>query len=157
MAWNNKILTSLFGRRFGLDAMTTNESGGSKGEYLVGPDDLRVGVTTAETTSTDVKPHGFSVLPGSSAASSAVYTIEPPVPGVRKIVQGGTANGPVYLKTKNSETIVTTAGSSFTTVKVSSVGGAFELIGLTTGVWLGINLTSGTSSNASGFGLTTST
>lgn len=158
MAWNNNILTSLFGRRLGLDRMTTAESGAARAsEFLVGPDDFRVGVTTAESTGTDVKAHGFSNLPGTSAASSAVYTIEPPIPGVRKIVAGGTANGPVFLKTKNNETIVTTLGSSFTTVKVSSLGGAFELVGLTTSQWLGMNLTSGTSSNASGFALTTST
>lgn len=159
MAFANKILTSLFGSRVGLQRMTTAESGGSRGaqEYLVGPESLRVGVTTAETTSTNLQPHGVSRLPGTSAASSAVYTIDPPVPGVRKTIMGTTDNGPVYLKTANGETIVTTAGSSFTTVKVSSVGGVFELMALTSGIWLGLGLTSGTSSNASGFGLTTST
>lgn len=159
MAFANKILTSLFGSRVGLQRMTTAESGGSRGaqEYLVGPEALRVGVTTAETTSTNLQPYGVSRLPGTSAASSAVYTIDPPVPGVRKTIMGTTDNGPVYLKTANNETIVTTAGSSFTTVKVSSVGGVFELMALTSGIWLGLGLTSGTSSNASGFGLTTST
>jgi hypothetical protein len=159
VAYANKIFTSLFGRRLGLQNMSTTESGGSRGfqEYLVGPEELRVGVTTAETTSTNLNPHGISRLPGTSAASSAVYTIDPPVPGVRKLVMGTTDNGPVYLKTVNNETIVTTAGSSFTTVKVSSVGGVFELVGLTTAIWLGLNLTTGTSSQASGFGLTTST
>ncbi len=159
MAFGSKIITSLFGRRVGLQRMSTGESGGSRGtqEYLVGPADFRVGITTAETTSTNLQPHGLSVLPGSSAASSAVYTIDPPVPGVFKTVFGATDNGPVYLKTANSETIVTSAGSTFTTVKVSSLGGAFQLVGLTTAAWLGLNLTSGTSSQASGFGLTTST
>ena len=70
---------------------------------------------------------------------------------------GGVSNGPVYIKTANSETIVSTIGSSFTTVKISSLGGGFELIGLTTAQWLSMDLTSGTSSQASGFSLTTST
>lgn len=159
MAFANKILTTIFGRRLGLQLMTTGESGGTRGaqEYLCGPESLRVGVTTAESTATNLNPHGISRLPGTSAASSAVYTIDPPVPGVMKTVMGATDNGPVYLKTANGETIVTTVGSSFTTVKVSSVGGVFQLVGLTSGIWLGLGLTSGTSSNASGFGLTTST
>lgn len=159
MAFATKIITSIFGRRLGLQPMSTAESGGSRGtqEYLVGPEALRAGVTTAESTATNLHPHGVSRLNGTSAASSAVYTIDPPVPGVRKTVMGTTDNGPVYLKTANNETIVTTAGSSFTTVKVSSVGGVFEMVGLTTAIWLGLGLTSGTSSQASGFGLTTST
>lgn len=159
MAYGSKIITSIFGRRLGLQRMSTGESGGSRGtqEYLVGPEALRMAVTTAETTATNLKPSGVSVIPGTSAASSAVYTIDPPVPGVRKVIMGGTANGPVYLKTANGETIVSTVNSSATTVKVSSVGGSFELIGVTTAQWASLGLTSGTSSNASGFGLTTST
>lgn len=157
MAFKAKILTSIFGRRLGLQRLTTGESGGAaKAEFLVGPDDFRVGVTTAESTAVNMKPFGVSVCPGTSAGSSAVYTLEPPIPGVRKVIQGGTANGPVFIKTANSETITTTVNSSATTVKISSVGGALELIGLTTSVWLGF-VTSGTSSQASGFGLTTST
>ena len=159
MAYGDRILTSIFGRRLGLQRLTSSETGGSRGahEFLVGAEDMRVEVTTAETTATNLKPFGYHVLPGTSAASSAVYTLDPPIPGVRVSVMGGVSNGPVYLKTANGETIVTTVGSSHTTVKVSSVGGCFELLGLTTSQWMGMGLTSGTSSNASGFGLTTST
>lgn len=159
MAYGNKIGTSIHGRRLGLQRMTSAETGGSRGnaEFLVGPDALRMEVTTAETTSTNLKPHGVHVLPGTSAGSSAVYTLDPPIPGVRVVIAGSTDNGPVYAKTANSETILSTLGSTHTTVKISSVGGSFELVGLTTARWLSLGLTSGTSSNASGFGLTTST
>lgn len=159
MSYANKIMTSLFGNRFGIQRISSAQAGGSRGDYdlLVGPEALRLGVTTAETTGTNVQPFGVSRLPGTSAGSSAVYTIDPPIPGVAKTVMGATDNGPVFLKTANSETIVTTAGSSFTTVKVSSVGGVFQLMGLTTGIWLAMGLTTGTSSQASGFSLTTST
>lgn len=152
MAYGSKILTSLFGRRIGLQRMSTGESGGSRREeFLVGPDDFRVGVTTAESTAVNVQAFGISVLPGTSAASSAVYTLEPPIPGVRKVIMGGLSNGPVYFKTANAETIVTTSlGSSFTTVKISSIGGCIELVGVTTAQWLSF-VTSG------GFSLTTTT
>jgi len=159
MAFGSKILTSIFGRRLGLQRMSSAETGGTRGtqEYLVGPESLRVGATTAETTSTNLQPHGLSVLPGTSAGSSAVYTLDPPVPGVTKWIAGSTDNGPTIVKTANGETITTTAGSSWTTVEISSLGGSFALVGLTTARWLSLGLTSGTSSQASGFILTTST
>lgn len=152
MAFNSNILTSIFGRRLGLQRLSTGQSGGRlPEEFLVGPDDFRVGVSTAETTSVNLRAFGISVIPGTSAASSAVYTLEPPIPGVRKVIMGGLSNGPVYFKTVNSETIVTTSlGSSYTTVKISSIGGAIELIGVTTAQWLAF-ATSG------GFSLTTTT
>lgn len=157
MAFNSKILTSLFGRRLGLQRMSTAESGGSRNEFLVGPDDFRVGVSTAESTSVDLKPFGVSADLGTSAGSSAVYTLEPPIPGVRKVIAVSTSNGPALIKTKNGETIETSMGSSFTTIEISSVGGCCELVGISTSRWLGLGITSGTSSNASAFTLTTST
>ena len=159
MAFNSKYTVSLHGRRFGIQHLSSGESGGSRGpnDFLVGPEDLRMGVSTADTTSTNLNAFGVSVLPGTSAGSSCVYTIDPPIPGVTKTIMGTTANGPFIIKTANSETIQTTAGSSWTTVEISSLGGGFALIGVTTAIWLGLNLTSGTSSQASGFILTTST
>lgn len=159
MAFNSNITTSIRGRRFGLQITSTNATGGTRGpqEFLVGPEALRAGVSTADTTSTNLHPFGVSVLPGTSEGSSSVYTLDPPIPGVVKTIMGTTANGPFIIKTENSETIQTTAGSSWTTVEISSLGGGFQLVGVTTAIWMGIGLTSGTSSQASGFILTTST
>lgn len=159
MAYNSNITTSLRGRRFGLQIMSTNQTGSARGphEYLVGPEALRLGVSTAPTTSTNLRPHGISILPGTSAGSSSVYTLDPPIPGVDKTIMGTTANGPFIIKTANSETIHTTAGTSFTTVEISSIGGGFRLIGMTTAIWMAMGLTTGTSSQGSGFLLTTST
>lgn len=159
MSFETKYTTSVHGRRLGLQRMTTPESGGSHGskDFLVGPEAVRVNVTTAGSTGTNLKAFGVSILAGTSAASSAVYTIDPPIPGVRvTIVNNSSGNGPMYIKTKNSETINTTAGTSFTTIKTSA-GGSFELVGVTTAVWAGPGLTTGTSSNGSGFVFTTST
>lgn len=159
MAWNRNITTSIYGRRLGLQTISSGQSGGSDGavDYLVGPEAFRGDVNTAETTATNVSAFHVSLLPGTSAASSAVYTLDPPVPGVPKWIQGGVSNGPVYLKTANSETFISTVGSSFTTVKISSLGGGFYLVGMTTATWLMVGVTSGTSSQASGFSLSTTT
>lgn len=136
MAYNNRILTSIFGRRLGLQRLSTAESGGAKGEYLVGPDDFRVGTNTAESTGTNLAAHGFSGNLGTSAGSSAVYTLDPPIPGVRKVIASSTANGPVYVKAGGSALITSSAGSTHATIKLSTLGNAVELIGLTTAIWL---------------------
>jgi len=158
MSYNSEILTSIYGRRIGLQIVSTAKSGGiAPVELLVGPEALRLGITTAESTGTNVKAWGVSFLPGTSAASSSVYTLDPPIPGVQKtIVWPSTGDIGTYLKTANSETIKSTVGSSFTVIK-STAGGRLDLIGGTTAIWYAMGLTSGTTSNASGFSLTTTT
>lgn len=153
MPYNTKIHTSLHGRRFGLSKPSTNETGIAAGyEFLVGPDIFRVSGSSAESTATDIRPWGYHYLPTSSAGSSQVYTIEAPVPGAGLVtIAGGTASE-VFLKTKNSETLVTSGGSSFTTINPSSLGFAIGLVALTTAQWLVLN-----GSTAAGHAYTTST
>jgi hypothetical protein len=136
--WASKIITSIHGRRFGLQPLSTVESGGSNGsrDFLVGPEALRGNVSTANTTSTNVKAFGVNILPGTSAGSSSVYTIDPPIPGVTTIV-AGSSNAATYLKTNAAtETIMTTLGSSDTVLAFPSVGGVATLTGVTTARWL---------------------
>jgi hypothetical protein len=136
MAFNNRILTSIFGRRLGLQRLTTGESGGrQQSEFLAGPDDLRVGVTSNETTAVTIKPHGVSFNLGTSAGSSAVYTLEPPVPGIRKWLASSTANGPAYVNTSGA-LITSSAGTTMATIRLSTLGVPIELVGMTTAMWL---------------------
>ena len=132
MPYGDKIRTSIHGRRLGLQQLSSAETGGSKGprEYLVGPESFRAGVTTAETTSVNVAAYGVSALANTSAASSAVYTIDPPVPGVEKVVHMSSG---VYLNT--GAAIYSSAGTTQATV-VSSNAGVARLTGFTTGIWL---------------------
>lgn len=145
MAFSNKILTSIFGRRLGLQRMSTAESGAvAPVEFLVGPEALRSETSTAETTGTGIRAHGVSFLNGTSAASSSVYVLDPPIPGIRKTVVFSSANTPQYLRTKNGETFRTSADSTVATVISSTLTGAVvDLVGLTTAMW-GL-LTNGTS------------
>lgn len=140
MPYNSNILTSIHGRRIGLQRMSSGQSGagvaGRVGEFLVGPDGMRMGVTTAETTGTQIPAYGVSFLNGTSAASSSVYVIDPPIPGVLKTVVFSSANTPQYLRTANAETIRTSADSTIATVISSTLTGAVvQMIGLTTGMW----------------------
>lgn len=145
MSFNSKITTSLFGRRFGLQLLTTGEHGGvAPIDFLVGPEQLREGVSTAQTTGNAVPAWGVTFLNGTSAASSSVYVLDPPIIGVHKTVVFSSANTPMYLRTKNAETFRTSADSTIATVLSSTLTGAVaELIGLTTAMW-GL-LTNGTS------------
>lgn len=153
MAYRTKITTTVHGTRIGLAVPSTNETGGAgKFEYLAGPEFLRTAVSTAASTATDLRPWGTHYLPTSSAGSSQVYTIEPPLPGAGLVtIAGGTASE-VFLKAKNSETFVTSGGSSFTTINPSSLGFAIGLVALTTAQWLVLN-----GSTAAGHAYTTST
>jgi hypothetical protein len=138
MAWASQMITSIFGRRFGLQNMSSVQSGGTGGaDLLVGPEALRLGVTTAESTGTNMKAYGVSFCPGTSAASSAVYTLDPPIPGVNKYIQfNSTSQGPIYVKTANGETIISTQGTTFSVIKsTGNQVGTLHLMGLTTALW----------------------
>ena len=138
MAFKDKILTSIFGNRLGLQQMTTVQTGGRLlAEFLVGAEAVRPGVTTAESTGANALAHGVSFFPGTSAASSAVYTLDPPIPGVEKqLVFNSTSQGPIYVKTANGETFLSTQGTTFSIIKsTNNQVGAIELRGLTTGIW----------------------
>jgi hypothetical protein len=137
MAYGDNRNTSVHGRRLGLQQFSTAQSGGRLiADFLVGAEAVREGVTTAETTGTAVTAYGVSFLNGTSAASSSVYVLDPPIPGVRKVVVFSSANTPQYLRTKNAETFRTSADSTIATVLLSTLTGAtVELVGLTTAMW----------------------
>ena len=140
MSYNSgPMLPSLHGRRIGLLPMSSAASGSGRAgtvDMLVGPEDLRRGVTTAETTGTNVPAWGVSFLNGTSVGSSSVYVLDPPIPGVRKTVVFSSANTPQYLRTANGEFFRTSADSTVATVIESTLTGAVvEMIGLTTALW----------------------
>ncbi len=134
MSWTDRIVTSIFGRRLGLQPLTSGISGGKVFDLLVGAEAVRHANTTAETTSTNLAPYGHSYL--TSAASSGVYTLDPPVPGVMKHVTFGTSGATIYMKSANSETFITTQGTSQTVLKsTQNVPFSISLVALTTASW----------------------
>lgn len=136
--FTNGIYTSVFGRRFGLSGLSSVQSGSARGtrEYLSGPEDVRRTVTS-ETTATNLPPDGVSRVNGTSAASSAVYTLDPPIPGVMKVLSfESTSQGPIYVKTANGETFISTQGTTFSIIKsTGNTVGTLFLMGITTAIW----------------------
>lgn len=154
MYFATRLFTSVHGRRLGLTRESSAQHGGAGfRDYLTGDvmDAIKPQTSSAASTGTDLKPFGAWFLPTSSAGSSQVYTIEPPIPGVPVTVMGGTASE-VFLKSKNSEVFVTSGGSSFTVINPSSLGFTLHLVGMTTAMWGVIN-----GSTAAGHAYTTST
>lgn len=157
MAYGDKITTSLHGRRHGLQVMSTGQTGGTKGpiDFLVGTEDLRQGVTTSETTATPMNAAGISYLVGTSAASTPVFTLAPPIPGVRKGIAFGSTDSAIYAKmTAGCSIIGTSLGSTVAATMRSSGGGYIELIGLTTALY-GVSNVSSTAVNTVAFQATT--
>lgn len=156
MSFESKITESIYGRRLGLQLISSVEMGSTHpSRFLVGAEGVRQNVTTGETTSVVFRPFGVSVI---TTESSGVHTLAPPIPGVSKLIySSGGATG--YVKTKNAtETIESSRGSTFTTLRFNA-GCVVELIGLTTARWLlhGMAGDSGDSANAPAVALSTST
>jgi len=156
MPYGNSILTSIYGRRLGLQPFSTAQSGAAiNSEFIVGPDEIRLGVTTNESTGTAMSPSGISDLVGTSAASTPVYTMAPPIPGVRKTIIFGSTDSAIYAKSASGCAIAgTSLGTTGATVIRSSGGGAMNLVGLTTALYQAIGISS-TAVNGVGFQATT--
>ncbi len=152
MPYGNNILTSIYGRRLGLQGFAPAQSGAAiAAEFVVGPDDIRLGLTKNESTAASMAPAGISVLVGTSAASTPVYTLAPPIPGVRKIVVFGSTDSAIYAKAAAGSAIQgTSLGATVCTAIRSSGGGAIELMGITTASYATLNVSS-TAVNGLGF------
>lgn len=148
MAYNDKVSPSIFGRRFGLQTLSTNQSGAQVGpapDFLVGPEDLRIATSTAETTASYMKAYGVTLLTSAqTAATGAVMRLDPPIPGVRKQIQilstaTGVASTIAWYITAGDGTggavfRGSTWSSSFTVLS-SSTPVLINLMGVTTAIW----------------------
>lgn len=148
MAWQNFITTMLYGRRFGLQQMSTTQTGtgqaGRVPEFLTGAEDIRKESTTADSTGTNLKAWGASLLSTglvTATDSTSVFRLDPPIPGVEKtITWASTTVGTMATKiwvtvsTGGGAGLQTSGGSSFTCMS-SSVGNVVRLMGLSTSLY----------------------
>jgi hypothetical protein len=142
MAWKDKITTTLLGSRLGLQTLSTVQSGGrTPAEFVVGAEAVRALNSTADTTAANLLAWGQSVL--TTAASSGVYTLDPPIPGVTKTLvfnSSATSASPIYVKTANSETFASSVMSSGTVLSSSANAiSTLVLTGISTAVWAVVN------------------
>lgn len=136
----NQMITSLFGRRIGLDINGA----------IVGPKDIRVaieGFSSAGSTIGSTSPAtlsafgvtvGGSVLSsGSTAASPACQQLPAPIPGVFKTLFNMTTAMMTIGTTAASAYFMSTgsAGSTYQYVTLWGKGASVQLLGLTTAFW----------------------
>lgn len=139
-------LTSIHGRRVGLGWLSTGMSGGTKStplEFLQGLDGFRNPICTSETTDVPMDAAGISYLVGTSAASTPVFSLAPPIPGVKKGIFFGSTDSALYV---NAASGCSFAGSSLGSTGAATIrssgGGYVELMGMTTALHAILNISS---------------
>ena len=157
---SNNIITSIFGRRLGLQLASSSVTGqstgfgsapaGRVGDLLAGPDAAIQAVSTVASSAVSIPAYGITLLTTSSVASStsSLYLLDKPIPGVEKVLvfnSSGTATNAinVYTSTDASICFTSTAGSTMCCIGSSDgyrVGG--ELLAIATTQWQIVGLMS---------------
>jgi len=126
----NKIQTSIFGRRIGLD----------NADHIVGPRGIRLDVTeaTSATTGTAITNSGLTTFTASTGAALG-YTLAAPQPGVYKelVATSSSTKGTVIALTGS---LSSTAGSSTTAITFNGRGDRALLRGVSTAAWVALAL-----------------
>jgi hypothetical protein len=120
----NLILTSVRGRRLGLDAS----------EFLAGPKDIRKAVTagTSDTTGTELPNYGLVTV---ATTTDDGWTLAPPMPGVPVTIATASTSTGTHKITPTGALVQTTAGLAGSTIALVSQGASITLMGLTTAIW----------------------
>jgi hypothetical protein len=123
----NSIMTSIHGRRIGLD---------SKG-YLAGPLGHVQQIEDIDaSTGSSASPYGVtrSLTSGSSVTSS--YTLQAPVPGIVKTLSlQSTSTGGSQFTATDATIYTASAGTSAAVVNLYAPGASVQLLAESTSVW----------------------
>ena len=118
-----KTRTSIHGRQLGLDR-----------DFLGGVKEVRKVVTIVTTAGTVLPNHGFVAL--NSTKGPLSVTLQAPEPGVGvKIINISTEATAGFIITTVSGVIESSIGTTDTKVTFLNHGGAIDMIGITTGTW----------------------
>ena len=120
----NQIITSLYGRRLGLD----------KDNRLIGIKGRREVITEATSNTTATLLPNFGIVTIASS-NDITWVIEDPQIGCEvKILTGTTSTGNHYIQTDNA-TIKSSFGSTQTQIDFLGGGAGMTLVGLSTSLW----------------------
>jgi len=120
----NQMLTSMMGRRAGMDV----------NDYEVGEQDTRLPIDVITTTvPTSLSPNGCSLL-ACTIASSAVHTLQAPVAGIYKqLTQISSSTLGIAVRFGDGAQLVTSLGTSFNQLVFAGVGHTANLFCVATG------------------------
>jgi len=139
MAFADRINESIRGRNLGFEFLSSGKHGTQKtGKLLVGPEAAREYHSTGETTGTNMPAFGVSVLNASSAGSSQVYVLDPPIPGLTKKLVFNSTIATLYARTANASEVIVSSGTSAATVikSTQNVIGFVHALAVTTAMWV---------------------
>jgi len=139
-ALRNEIVTSLHGRRLGLDS----------GNRLIGHQGLRIPEVdaTSDTTGTNIAGYGWTNV---DTTTNDTWLLDPPVKGAFKyLYTGSTSTGiRTIIRADNSFAIRTSANSTGTTIVAQGGGLLLTLFGLTSALYAVVSRPTGFSSACS--------
>ena len=135
-----KPTTSLYGRRFGLQALSSAQTGARRipVDFLVG--DNMGGVrhelqaATSDTTGTNITGWGITVV---DTSTNDTWLLDNPIAGVKKILYtGSTSTGIRTIMRKDATfAIRTSAASTLTTIVAQAGGKIIELLGISSAIY----------------------
>lgn len=120
----NVILTSVRGRRLGLD----------HNDYLVGPKDIRKAITnaTSDTTGTPLLNYGFHTV---TTTTNDTWTLAAPTVGAEVTLVTGSSSTGTHTITPTNATIISTNGVAGASIAMQGAGAHLKLVGISTGQW----------------------
>ena len=131
----NSILTSIHGRRAGLDA---------NGALVVKAVQRGVTQATSDTTGTTLPNHGVNVV---VTSTDDTWPLAAPYDGAEVTVMTGSSSTGIHTVAPVSGVIYSTNGIAGASLKLSGAGAAISLIGLTTAIWAVTSMSGSTPSN----------
>lgn len=118
----SQLLTTIFGRRFGLDPNS----------YAAGVNGFRTPVNTLSSASSSAALAFGGTVSLGTATGGTTWNVAAPVPGVEMdFVQSSTAGGVIALA---SGGIIGATGSTYAHMTFANLGDSIRLKGLTTGL-----------------------
>ncbi len=130
-ALRSKILTSIFGRRLGLD--TDGFLIGHKAERR------QIHDATSDTTGTTIPNYGFVSV---ETTTDDTWKLQDPTPGAQVTLYCQSTSTGIRTVSPVAAVIVTTAGAAGSTISMTERGASITLFGVTTGIWMQISRSS---------------
>lgn len=129
----DRIVTSLYGRRFGLG----RSPNGQTYEFLAGPVGIQGATEDITTTAaTSAIPHGHTQVLTSGSSQLGLYTLQAPIPGIRKTLSlNSTSTGTMQFQLTSATLVTATGATGSTMINLRGAGACIELLGLTTAIW----------------------
>ena len=132
----NLIITSIYGRRLGLDV----------NENIIGPKVLKrpVAAGTSDTTGTNLPNYGYSSV---VTTTDDTWVLDNPYVGAEVTLMTGSSSTGLHQINLGGSVCYSTQGIAGSTVVLTGMGGSITLLGISTAIWQVIGRAGSSASN----------